>query len=516
MSIFTQVQLPKIGSSSFNLSHDVKLSLNMGKLVPISNIEALPGDKFKISSEVFLRMAPMLAPVLHEINVKVFHFFVPYRLLWSNWENFITADNEDILAPFVRNLANDITPSSLGDYMGLPNIKNNVIRVSPMSFAAYYKVWDDYFRDQNLQSEIFVPLTDGENAAYETLIAALPQNRAWDHDYFTSCLPFAQKGDAVTLPLINADTAPVELRPFGPPYNGMIGIETADGSLADAGNINLSGGAELQDSDNTQITFDPQGDLIVDINDEAATITTLRRAFALQAWLERNARVGTRYIETILGHFGVKSSDARLQRPELIGVSRGRMNISEVLSSARTTDGDDITTPLGELAGHGISYSKGSEFVFPVEEHGVVISILNVQPTPAYQQGLHKSFTRFDRLDYFWPSFEQIGEQAVLKQEIYAEQAGSTFDDVFGYIPRYAEYKHMNNRVAGDFRTLDFWHMGRVFNAEPALNANFIKCDPTERIFAVQDGGNTDKIYGQVFNKIIVRRRMRKNPPPTI
>jgi hypothetical protein len=245
---------------------------------------------------------------------------------------------------------------------------------------------------------------------------------------------------------------------------------------------------------------------------EAATINTLRRAFALQRWLELNARSGTRYIESILANFGVQSSDGRLNRPEYIGGSKQKMTISEVLSTAQTIDQASNDVPIGQMAGHGISVGGGNTFNYTAEEHGWIIGIINVQPKTAYSQGLPKKFSRvLDRLDYYWPSFANIGEQAILNQEVYCDN-GETIQDLestFGYIPRYAEYKYENNRVSGEMRdTLNYWHMGREFVSAPVLNDSFIWCDPTTRIFADESGA---QIFAHIFNNITESARCQNS-----
>jgi len=231
----------------------------------------------------------------------------------------------------------------------------------------------------------------------------------------------------------------------------------------------------------------------------------------LQEWLERNARGGTRYVESILSHFGVKSSDARLQRPEFIGSSKQNMIISEVLSTAENTEAN---VPVGQMAGHGISVGGGNNFSYRCEEHGIIIGIMSVRPKTAYQQGIHKSFLRLDHLDYAFPTFANIGEQEVLVREVYA--ASPTPAEIFGYVPRYADYKFLNSRVAGEFKTtLAYWHLGRIFSGNPRLNEDFIKCDPSTRIFAVTDP-EEDHIFAHVFNNVSVNRKLPRFGIPTI
>lgn len=500
--------MPKVGSNRFDLSHDVKMSFRMGQLVPTCVIDCVPGDKFRISVENMLRFAPLIAPVMHRVNVTTHYFFIPNRLLWSGWSEWITGQSE-VQAPYVD--LNDYTVGVgyLMDYLSYPTIFGGSLLASPFAMAAYALVYDEYYRDQNLQAERFIPLTAGNNtSAYEALFQSNCFSRAWMHDYFTSCLPFAQKGDPVVLPLVNGDSVPVELRPVGTGFLGTLARHTEDGDpVSVAAGLFTASDGQVTDSVSDTLTFDPQGDLIVNLNSEAATINTLRRAFRLQEWLERNARGGTRYIEHIMAHFGVRSSDARLQRPEYIGGAYQRMSISEVLSTAQTLDVDDNTTPVGYMAGHGISVGSGQTFDYSCEEHGIILGIINVQPVTAYQQGIPRMHTRFDPLDYFWPSFANIGEQEVKVKELYTDTTPENMEETFGYIPRYSEYRYLNSRVHGSFKdTLSFWHMGRIFGGVPVLNSSFITADPTDRCFAVQDGN--DNIWAHVFNNISAVRKM--------
>lgn len=509
--------MPFVGSNRFNLSHDVKMSFQMGWLTPSCIMDVVPGDKVSINVENLLRFAPLVSPVMHTVNITTHFFFVPNRILWPEWEDWITGES-DVERPYINQL-NNIQVGKLGDYLGMPSGEATInpgLQADAFAIAAYAKVYDEYYRDQNLSAEIWQPLTAGYNEWAYNLAIADPQRRAWMHDYFTSALPFAQKGDAVTLPLIQEQSVDVELKNADGTY-GI--IKDASSGTPQSGSLSAQVGptdaGALLDGSSNQSVYDPNGTLEVDINNEASTINTLRRAFRLQEWLEKNARGGTRYIENILAHFGVKSSDARLQRPEYLGGAKQRMTISEVLSTAETlTSGDEVEVPVGNLAGHGISVGKGQTFKYKAEEHGFILGIINVQPTTAYQQGLHKMYQRADRLDYYWPTFANIGEQEVRESELYAPSGNPS--GTFGYVPRYSEYKYVNNRVSGEMRdTLTFWHMGRIFQGMPPLNQSFIESQPTDRIFAVTDP-NAHKIYAHIYNNISAVRKMPKYGVPTI
>jgi hypothetical protein len=514
-NLFNSIKLTKPKKNSFDLSHDVKLTSKMGQLTPIMVQECVPGDQFKLSCESLIRFAPLVSPVMHRMDVTMHYFFVPNRILWSNWEEWITNPASGIVAPYINSSLT--TPGNsptnnpiikLADYLGIPQMPNGAsnVQLSAFPFAAYQAVYNEYYRDQNLVNEVNYKLQDGLNAdpisvswARNLELCGI-RNRAWEHDYFTSCLPFAQKGAAVDIPM-----GEVEL--IDAPYNDMLVRDKTDGSLAVAGDLTTDAAGVMQakltagPGANDDAVIDPNGNYVVG----STTINELRRAFRLQEWLEKNARGGTRYIENILSHFGVKSSDKRLQRPEYITGVKSPVIISEVLN----TTGIDGELPQGNMAGHAISVTSGNYGSYFCEEHGYIIGVMSIMPKTAYQQGIQRHWTKSDPLDYFWPSFAHIGEQEVKNKEIYAYTAND--EDTFGYVPRYAEYKYNPSRVAGDFKgTLDFWHLGRIFTNLPTLSQEFIECTPedAERIFAVQD--ETDYLYCHVFNKVSALRPMPK------
>jgi len=491
-NLFNSIKLQKPKLNSFDLSHDVKLSASMGNLTPILTLECVPGDKFNLSCESLIRFAPLIAPVMHRMDVTMHYFFVPNRILWSNWENFITNTSSHVMPFFDYTGAFSADLKKFIDYMGVPpNDSGTTVNINALPFAAYQAIYNEFYRDQNLISEVAYQLTDGNNAA--TPLCTM-RKRAWEHDYFTAALPFAQKGSAVDIPLGTVEV----------PYLEIVGKDNTGGNA----NITAAGGtvygvppAPGPLANDRLYSQDGSYDVT------PTTINDLRRAFRLQEWLEKNARGGTRYIENILSHFGVRSSDARLQRPEYITGVKSPVIISEVLN----TTGE--TLPQGNMAGHGISVSSGKAGNYSCEEHGYIIGIMSIMPKTAYQQGIPKTYLKNDALDFFWPSFANIGEQEVKQNEIYAYTANG--ENTFGYVPRYAEYKYLPSRVAGDFRTtLDFWHLGRIFASEPALNQTFVECSPsqTTRIFAVEDG--TDPLYCHVYNKIQAVRPMPKFGTP--
>lgn len=502
MNLFNSVKLTKPKRNNFDLSHDVKLSGDMGNLIPVLALDTVPGDKFNLSCESVIRFAPMLAPIMHRVDVSIHYFFVPNRILWPNWDKFISEPTETYVAPYINYNSTYTNYNKFLDYFGVPPMAvSGNIRINALPFSAYQCVYNEYYRDQNLVSAVDYKLVDGNNSTTTTQLNNLLtlRKRAWEHDYFTASLPFAQKGPAADIPI---GTVELDTQGITPAYwkdaDSRANILTGDVTSNTTGG-NLVGG-------NFGV-YDPNGSLQV----QPTTINELRRAFKLQEWLERNARGGTRYVENILAHFGVKSSDARLQRPEYITGTKSPVVISEVLNTTGTTG----QLPQGNMAGHGVSVTGGKYGNYYCEEHGWIIGVMSVMPKTAYQQGLPKMFQKFDNLDYFWPSFAHIGEQEVQESEIYIDSTTPT--NTFGYVPRYAEYKYMPSRVAGQFRTtLDYWHLGRKFSTKPVLNQAFIECDPaaTKRIFAVTS--TNDSLYCHIYHKISAIRPMPKFGNPTL
>lgn len=514
-NIFNSIALNKVRSNFFDLSHDVKMSFDMGCLIPTCVMDVVPGDKVTCSTENMLRFAALIAPVMHRIHVTTHYYFVPYRLLWPDWEDWITGESE-VSWPYVTGL-DTLTNGSLGDYLGFNPTGEDTFQASAFSLAAYVNIYDNYYRDQNLIAERFLPLEPGNNDDnYQGYLLGQPFKRAWNHDYYTSSLPNSQKGDEVQIPLGEFQNVDVILDDQGAPTLGHLIRNRSTGTPITAQDLVTNSGGEFS-ADTAGVTmFDPNGHLKADMSDldlDAASINTLRRAFRLQEWLERNMRGGTRYIEQILSHFGVRSKDARLNRPEYIGGDKQNMIISEVLSTADTISGSE-GAPLGNLAGHGISVGGGNKYKYRATEHGLIMGLINVQPVTAYMQGIPRMYTKSDRLDYFWPSFEHIGEQEVKVKEIWAAGTDAEGEETFGYVPRYSEYKFMPNRVAGEFKgtQLNFWHLARIFSAKPVLNQSFVEADPSKRIFATQTG---HQVYAHIYNRIKAVRKMAKFGNPS-
>ena len=521
MSIFSKVAMPRPQTNTFDLSHDRKFSGRIGELMPISVMEVVPGDKFNIKATNMTRFAPLITPIMHKASVYCHFFFVPNRILWPNWENFISGGEDGLADPTFPTV--DLTiptqygVQTLADYLGLPT-GNQLLNVSALPFAAYQKIYQDYYRDENLITKTDVSVSDGTQSNIDTIELSSMKKRAWQHDYFTSALPWTQRGPEATIPL--GTTAPIS---YVNPGSGATvfrnhatgaGIPSMIFDGAAALFTDSAGGLQANIPGNTNIDVDSSTNYEADLSQAtASSINDLRRAFRLQEWLERNARGGARYIEIITAHFGVRSSDARLQRPEFLGGSSTPITISEVL---QTSANASEPTPQGNMAGHGVSVGSSNYVSYRAEEHGYIIGIMSVMPKTAYQQGVPKHWKKLDKFDYYWPSFANIGEQPIYNEELY-HQSTAEDAEVFGYTPRYAEYKYIPSTVHGTFRSsLNFWHMGRIFANKPSLNADFIECDSAEvdRVFNVTEG--SEHLYVYLHNEVKATRLMPYFGTPTI
>ena len=495
-NIYESVEVDRVRRSSFDMSFYRKFSCKMGQLVPIYLQEIYPKDEFFVSSEVMIRLAPMIAPLMHRVNVFVHYFFVPNRIVWSEWEDFITGGEDGTLTPTFpeAGLNNALAGNgSLADYLGVPDPVGDVggildVKFSRIPFRAYTKVYNDYYRDENVDPEIAIDPDVGVEIFNLRF-------RRWEKDYFTSALPFAQRGDAVGIPVDFIYKT------------GSDVVGSADDVVAplinDANDF-LKAGTALAAQDARIENLETDG-VSVDINE-------LRRSSAIQRWLELSARGGARYIEIIKAHFDVTSDDARLQRAEYLGGGRQPIVISEVLNTSATAG-----EPQGNMAGHGISVGTTNSFKKMFTEHGYVIGIMSVIPRTQYQQGIDRHWSRRERFDYMWPIFADLGEQEVKNKELYWNRSDGVApnpdpptdpEGIFGYQQRFADLRENCSSVHGDFRAgLDFWHMGQIYDAPPALNSQFVSsANVTDRIFAVQDG--TDTLWCQVFNLVGARRAL--------
>lgn len=535
-NIFNSIPARKPKRNVFDLSHDVKMSMNAGDLIPVLCEETVPGDEFRIQTNSFVRMAPMLAPIMHRLNVYVHYFFVPNRIIWNEWEDFITGGPDGTLEPVYprirvgNSLSRYCAPGTLADYFGIgvagsgPSSSGDR-DISVLPLRAYQMIYNEYYRDQNLSDPVEFSLDSGiispaagTPAESEALRLTAIRRRAWEKDYFTSALPWTQRGPEVRFPL--SGNAPVVLSGSAATGNSAILQATNSGVWPSSTSLqaDVTGDprrAVPTSSSGTNWTLDPNGTLDVDMSKVSGTsVNDFRYSIRLQEWLEKNARGGGRYFEQILNHFGVRSPDARLNRPEFIGGGKQPISISEVLQTSST----DSESPQANMAGHGITAGSASVGRYYCQEHGWIIGIASILPRTAYQQGIPRKYSKFDRFDYYFPEFAHIGEQPIYNKEIYNDASNiSAGEGIFGYTPRYAEYKHCHSRVAGDFKTsLNFWHLGRIFNSAPALNADFVRSENIERIFAVNDEGATDKYWCMFAHDIRARRPMPKFGVPTI
>lgn len=486
---FAQVPSANIQRSSFNRSCGLKSAFDEGDLIPIFVDEALPGDTMNLRMTAFTRMATPIYPVMDNMYMDFFFFAVPVRLLWENWERMngeqdSPDDSTDFLVPLLTVPGGGHLENSLSDYMGIPT-QEDIVHTS-LWHRAYNLIWNDWFRDQNLQDSAVVDLDDGPDDDADYVI----QKRGKRHDYFTSCLPFLQKGPSIQLPL--GTSAPVTGDVISDTATDEIPLFIIDGNTDQLQTIAFqdeiefgqnagAGGPHAMSWSDPKLTL---GAATADLSAAtAATINELRESFQIQRMFEKDARGGSRYTEIIRSHFGVVSPDQRLQRPEYLGGGNQTININPV--AATTTL--DPTAPLGTLGGFGTGASSGSGFVKSFVEHSVIIGLACVRADLNYQQGLDRMFSRRTRFDFFWPALAHLGEQAVLNKEIFAD--GSAADDeVFGYQERFAEYRYKPSKVTGTMRSnaaasLDAWHLSQDFAALPVLDADFIvEAPPVDRV----------------------------------
>lgn len=459
-----------------SLSHYQLFSCDMGELIPCGLTEVLPGDTVQQATSVLLRVSPLLAPVMHPVHVRVHHWYVPHRIVWEDWEDFITGgpDGNDasVFPTITINATNGVT-GGLADYLGCPPHNGTDYDVSALPFRAYAMIWNEWYRDQDLQTELALDFASGADTTTSTDL----QNVAWEKDYFTSARPWAQKGAAVTLPLTG--DAPIQTVNYPSQVSDQV---STDGQ----NNVHMS----ATTSSGRQMFADLS-------NVTAADINELRLALALQRYQEARARYGSRYTE-YLRYLGVRSSDARLQRPEYLGGGKQTIQFSEVLQTAEGTD------PVGEMRGHGIAAVRSRRYRRFFEEHGYVISTLSVRPRTMYSQSLDRTWNRRTKEDFWQRELQHIGQQEVLNKEVYAYHSAP--DDTFGYQDRYDEYRRAESGVSGEFRdsTLNFWHYAREFTADPALNADFVESMPTDRVYAV----STNDVLWIMANHSIQARRM--------
>lgn len=471
--IFNRVGSLRPGKSAFDLSYAKTFNCDMGQLVPVMHDEVYAGDIFKISNEIVIRMQPMVAPILHEINAIVHYFFVPFRILDPEWEDFITGGVDGNNTYELPRWLGDGTINvkySLWDYLGFPIdiIHTGIGTMAPLSYVkwAYNMIWNEWYRDETLQSEVDIDTEERTTLAF----------RNWEKDYFTSCLVSQQRGTPIALPISGTTSAVWDAGQFSTGTPNAVGWQSGGAS-----SVMLTYNAQQQS--NAQAFFAAN---TVDLS-VATTfdVADLRLAFQIQKWQERNNRAGARYTEFLRAHFGVSPRDDRLDRPEYIGGTKQSVIVSEVLQTSST----DVTTPQGNLAGHGLTAAGNYVGKYHVQEPGIIYGLLSIMPRSSYSQGINRQWLRATRFDYYSPEFANLSEQAVYRAEIYADGDDGHDTTIFGYQGRYDEMRTKQDLYCADMRdsVLNYWHLGRIFGSAPSLNSSFIECNPSKRIFAVQD-----------------------------
>lgn len=569
-TLFTSVKTPRVPLNRFDLSFDRIGTYKMGKLYPIICKEMLPGDRFRVRTDSLVRTMPLSSPAFGRLRMYIHYFFVPNRLVWDHWEDFITGgeSGEDThVSPYVQwsdLVGGDFQARSKSDTegnwtykpedglvaaFGLPaqpyagsnvveaGVANGISTTTPVSvlpFRGYRLIWNEYYRDQNVDDELPIDTAaDGKlditawgDEKFKGSILGDLLSRRWLKDYFTSALPTPQRGPDVQLPIvgeggtIQAD-GPLKLliqnKGTGEiTKNTSAFVPDVNKGLGNVTSINIAESPTDQfplDVQHTDLMY-ASGLTTAGGSVVAATINDLRRAIALQRFYEISARAGSRYIETIMGHFHVRSSDARLQRPEYLGGGVTDINVGEVLQTSAT----DQTSPQGNMAGRGFGIGRSNQCTYRAEEHGYLFGIMSIIPEPFYYQGIDKEWTRQSRVDYYWPSFAHLGEQEIDKSELSvgtSDGETDTYGKLFGYAPRYAEYKFSKNIITGLLRgSLANWTFARKIS-DPNLNAAFLEIPQVNNPFAVQDE-DTDKFIIWLSNDIRALRPMPFFGTPSI
>lgn len=519
--IFGSIPIQNWTKARFDLSHDVKLTGNMGVLIPVLMEECLPGESWKWTGNLLIRFAPLLFPIMHRVKARLHCYHVPNRILTTAWKEAITggeSGESTVRTPyFVMNtyldsvsgsagqLLDKVGVGSLWDYVGMPTIDTYISptpgytdtnQINALPFLAYQMIWQYYYKDPNVDGETTMQqgVAGGIMAAATFNVYNTLRPCAWEKDAFTSALPWPQRGADVLMPFESIvdkvfDKVTGAENTVAGPLVAATGVVAAEYIMVSAGTV-------------PQVEF--RG------TNGTFTINDMRTALVTQQWLELSARGGPRYNEFVLQQYNTVVPDFRIDQPEYIGGSTQFVEFSEVLTTANSQDADDNTIPPATMTGHGISVSRGNSFTYTTKEHGWMVVILSIMPETNYQQGLPRKFTRLERMDYAYPVFAGLGEQEVLSKEIYYDpmdpgsNAGN--EEVFGYQQRFWEYKHVQNRTCGEFKTtLNGWTMTRIFSVRPSpVSGEFIYSDPTTRIFAVEDASH--KLWMQVVHQLSVLR----------
>ncbi len=527
-SHFSSLPNVSIGRSRFDRSSSVKTSFNVGRLIPFYVDEVLPGDTFKVKTSKVVRMQPLVAPIMDNVYLDTYYFFVPNRLVWNHWRELMGENTESAWIPETEYSVPQVSApnggwstGTIADYMGIPTGVN--VSVNALPFRAYALICNEWFRDQNLTDPVSFSVSDstiqgsnGDNYITDLAKGGMPFVASKYHDYFTSCLPSPQKGPDVTIPVAQLADMPVVTKDLIH-SGGSDPIKTNVKTTGALGNIQFGDGGQLYTTANspgnayggpalrfTNLWAQGANSLT------ATSINQLRQAFQIQKLYEKDARGGTRYIELLKSHFGVTSPDARLQRPEYLGGNRVPITINQVLQQSATVQG---STPQGTPTGLSLTSDTNSDFTKSFVEHGFIIGLMVARYDHTYQQGLNRMWSRKSRFDYYWPVFANIGEQAVLNKEIYAD--GSANDDkVFGYQEAWADYRYRPNICTGEMRStatksLDSWHLADDYAARPSLSDSWIREDKSnlDRALAVSSSVS-NQLWADIYIQNICTRPM--------
>lgn len=487
-----------------SLSHYRLMSMEMGQIVPTQCTEVMMGDVWRGSTSGLIRVTPLLAPVMHPVQFKLHHWFVPSRLLWDGWEDFITGGPDGIggaagVYPTITAGGGGFALKSLADYLGIPHGVGN-LNVCALPFRAYALIFNEFYRDQDLVTKTGFSSASGADITTNQVIL----KAAWEKDYFTDARPFTQKGPTVSLPLGTSADVKLSATLGVPVIVKRKDTHAVSGAVAALGAAGADSFLERA-GDAVDMVLDPNTTLFADLaTATAATVSQLRQAMALQRYEEARAQWGSRYVE-YLRYYGIRSSDARLQRPEYLGGGKQTVSFTEVLQ----TSDNGAVAGVGDLYGHGIAAVRTRPYVRYFEEHGYVLTLAVCRPVAMYQDGLHRMWSRRIKEDYYTKELELIGQQSILRKEVFAE-AGAGGDTVFGFQNRYREYCEEPSGVSSEMRTvLDFWHMARQFAAAPALNAAFVECAPEKRNYQV---ATNDVLWCMFNHNIRARRFVQRNP----